>query len=56
MSELHITDPRERKVTKANELIQKSRFSLSAQQQKIVLFLISQITPGTRISRSINFP
>ena len=41
MSELHITDPRERKVTKANELIQKSRFSLS---------------PGTRISRSINFP
>lgn len=45
MSELHITDPRERKVTKANELIQKSRFSLSAQQQKIVLFLISQINP-----------
>lgn len=36
-------DLRERSVTKANELIQKSRFSLSAQQQKIVLFLISQI-------------
>lgn len=38
-----IMDLRERSVTKANELIQKSRFSLSAQQQKIVLFLISQI-------------
>ena len=32
-------------IVKANELIQKSRFSLSAQQQKIVLFIISQINP-----------
>ena len=32
-------------VTKANELIQKSRFDLSLQQQKIVLYLISQIRP-----------
>ena len=32
-------------VVKANELIQKSRFSLSLQQQKIVLYLISQISP-----------
>lgn len=31
-------------VVKANDLIQKSRFSLSVQQQKIVLFLISQVT------------
>lgn len=36
---------RNRKVRKANELIQKSRFSLSLQQQKIVLYLISQIEP-----------
>lgn len=36
---------RSKTVTKANELIQKSRFSLSLQQQKIVLYLISQITP-----------
>lgn len=43
MPELHIDDLRERRVTKANDLIQKSRFSLSTQQQKIVLFLISQI-------------
>ena len=36
---------RDNRVTKANELIQKSRFNLSLQQQKIVLYLISQITP-----------
>lgn len=30
-------------VVKANDLIQKSRFNLSIQQQKIILFLISQI-------------
>ena len=36
---------RNRTVTKANELIQKSRFSLSLQQQKIMLYLISQISP-----------
>ena len=32
-------------VAKSNDLIQKSRFSLTAQQQKIVLYLISKITP-----------
>lgn len=36
---------RDKRVTKANELIQKSHFSLSLQQQKIVLYLISQIAP-----------
>lgn len=36
---------RKRTVVKANELIQKSRFNLSVQQQKIVLYLISQISP-----------
>ena len=35
---------REKQVVKANELIQKSRFSLSLLQQKIVLYLISQIS------------
>lgn len=35
-------------VIKANELIQKSRFDLSLQQQKIVLYLISQIEPGDK--------
>ena len=35
---------RDKTITKANDLIQKSRFSLSLQQQKIVLYLISQIS------------
>lgn len=34
---------RDKLVVKANELIQKSRFNLSLQQQKIILYLISQI-------------
>lgn len=37
------TDLVNRTVSKANDLIQKSRFSLSLQQQKVVLYLISQI-------------
>lgn len=37
--------PRNKTVRKSNDLIQKSRFNLSLQQQKIVLFLISQISP-----------
>ena len=34
-----------RQVKKSNDLIQKSRFDLTLQQQKIVLYLISQISP-----------
>lgn len=36
---------RNKTVIKSNDLIQKSRFSLTLQQQKILLCLISQITP-----------
>lgn len=36
---------REYKIIKANELIQKSRFSLSTQEQKIILYVISRIKP-----------
>lgn len=43
--ELYPIPQRYNTIVKANELIQKSRFSLSAQQQKIVLFIISQINP-----------
>lgn len=32
-------------VAKANELVRKARYSLTAQQQKIILYLISQIKP-----------
>lgn len=41
----YIYDARHRTVVKANELIQKSRFNLSLQEQKIVLYLISKISP-----------
>lgn len=36
---------RHAEVVKANELIQRSRFSLTAQQQKIILAVISQVQP-----------
>ncbi len=39
------SDERYNLVVKANDLITKSRFSLSTQQQKIVLYLISKIDP-----------
>lgn len=42
--ETALTTARYKTVIKANELIQKSRFNLSLQQQKIVLYLISQIS------------
>jgi len=45
MKDDHYLEARNKTVTKANELIQKSRFNLSLQQQKIVLYLISQIAP-----------
>lgn len=38
-------EARYRTITKANALIQRSRFNLSLQQQKVVLYLISQISP-----------
>lgn len=41
-----IIDPRQLFVVKANTLIQKSRFSLSLQQSKIILYLISKIQPS----------
>lgn len=46
---------RENTIIKANELIQKSRFSLSLQQQKIVLYLISQFTPYDEDFKLYNF-
>jgi len=36
---------REYNIVKSNELIQKARFNLSVQEQKIVLYLISKIKP-----------
>lgn len=41
----YFDNPRNKTVRKSNELIQKSRFKLSLNQQKIFLYLISQISP-----------
>ena len=40
-----LTELRSYKIVKANELIQKSRFNLQLQEQKIILYLISKIKP-----------
>lgn len=45
MKDTRYMELRNKTVTKSNDLIQKSRFSLTLQQQKILLCLISQITP-----------
>ena len=37
---------RDYKIVKANEIIQRARFSLSAQEQKIILYIISRIKPS----------
>lgn len=45
MKDENYIEIRNKLVVKSNDLIQKSRFSLSLLQQKIVLYLISQINP-----------
>lgn len=42
-------------VVKANQLITKSRYSLSAQQQKILLYLISRIKPDDDMNTIYDF-
>lgn len=42
-------------VYKANDLIQKSRYSLTHQQQKIILFLISKINPYATEFKNVTF-
>lgn len=50
-----IQEAREKQVRKANELIQKSHFNLSTQQQKIIIYLISQIKPNDREFKEYTF-
>lgn len=45
-NQLVLSDVRNYKVVKSNDLIQKTRFALSLQEQKIILYLISKIKPG----------
>ena len=40
-----VLNERERKIRKSNELIQKSRYRMTAQQQKIMLYIIAHIPP-----------
>lgn len=46
---------REQYVVKANELIRRTRYALTAQQQKIVLFAISKIKPGDDVNTEYTF-
>ena len=46
---------REQLVVKANDLIRKTRYSLTAQQQKIVLYAISKIKPDDDINTEYQF-
>ena len=43
--ETRLSEMRDYKVVKSNDLIQKSRFQLALQEQKIVLYMISKIKP-----------
>jgi plasmid replication initiation protein len=46
---------RGKKVKKANDLIRRSRFDLSLQQMKMMLYLISQIKPGDKEFKTYSF-
>ncbi len=46
---------REQYVVKANDLIRRTRYALTAQQQKIVLFAISKIKPGDDVNTEYTF-
>jgi Protein involved in initiation of plasmid replication len=50
-----IGEYREYKVVKSNDLIQKSRFQLSSQEQKIILYLISKIKPKDMVLKEHTF-
>lgn len=52
---IDLYDVREKSVIKSNDLIQKARFSLDLQQQKIILYLISQIQPGDEDFKMYSF-
>lgn len=45
MEYMRLVEARSHKVVKANDLIQKTRFNLSSQEQKIILYIISKIKP-----------
>lgn len=56
MKESNYMTVKDQRITKSNALIQESRFSLSLQQQKIILYLISQISPFDEEFHTMKFP
>ena len=48
MEQNEIDKAREQLVVKANEVIQKNRYSLNSVEQKIVIYLISKIKPDDK--------
>ena len=55
MAELEIIDPRQLYVVKSNDIIQRSRFSLSLTEQKVILYLISKIYPNDEEFKEYEF-
>jgi len=53
--QLTIPEIRNQKVVKSNDLIQKSRFQLSLQEQKIILYLISKVKPDDDEFMTVKF-
>lgn len=49
------SEERDRLVVKSNDLIQKSRFSLTVQQQRVILYLISKIGYGDEDFKEYEF-
>lgn len=45
MERKQITAEQKQKIVKSNEIIQESRYKLTAQQQKLVLYMISKVRP-----------
>jgi len=50
-----LSGARSYKVIKSNDLIQKARFDLTVQEQKIILYLISKLKPDDDKSKTIKF-
>ena len=54
-TDIGLSGARSYKVIKSNDLIQKARFDLSVQEQKIILYLISKIKPEDDKLTTIKF-
>ena len=50
-----LSGARSYKVVKSNDLIQKARFDLTVQEQKIILYLISKLKPDDDKSTAVKF-